>query len=64
MIRHKDLVFEDYFIDPVTAVITDKDDNVINQWMHQGRLKVSINGHILSVHCIQAHTKWGFKPRL
>lgn len=35
MIRIKDKVFEDYFIDPVTAIITDKDGNVKHQWINR-----------------------------
>lgn len=57
MIRYRDKVYEDYSIDPVTAVITDKEGNIVSQHIKQGRLY--FKG--MPVHCIQAHTAWGFK---
>lgn len=57
MIRFKDKVFEDYFIDPVTAVITDKDGNVQNTAMCGKYLAFKD----MPVHRIQAHTAWGYK---
>lgn len=61
MIRFKDLVLEDYFIDEHTAVITDKFGNVVRQGIHNGYYSVCINACEMKVHCIQAHTKWGYK---
>lgn len=57
MIRFKDKVFEDYFIDPVTAVITDKYGNVQEPLIRQGYAFFKGMG----VHRIQAHTAYGYK---
>lgn len=37
MIRYKNKVFNDYFIDPITAIITDKDGNVQKTYIKNGR---------------------------
>ena len=64
MIKYRNEVYEDYFIDENTAIITDKFGNIIEQKIHQGRPYVMINGIRLAVHCVQAHTKWGWNPTL
>ena len=58
MIRYKDRVFEDYNIDSVTALITDKNGEVQKTYLNQGRPKFKN----MSVHCIMAHTFYGWKP--
>ena len=59
MIRFKNKLYEDYFIDPETAIITDKNGVI------QNNIKHSTNGYLkfkgMYVHCIQAHTAWGYK---
>lgn len=62
MIRFRDLVFEDYFIDEHTAVITDKDGNVVEQH-NKGKYKYVNLPHckLAMIHQIQAHTKWGYR---
>ena len=57
MIRYKDQILEDYFIDPVTAKITDKNGVVQKIYRHQGRPMFKGMG----VHCIMAHTFYGYK---
>lgn len=58
MIRFKDKIFEEYFIDPVTAVITDSNGVPQKTYLHQGRVEFKR----MHVHCIQVHTHLGFKP--
>ncbi len=58
MIRYKDRILEDYFIDPETAVITDK-NGVVQP------VKICNNRPVfksMHVHCIMAHTYLGYKP--
>lgn len=57
MIRYRNEIFEDYFIDPETAIITDK-NGVIQQlslykdgWLRFKRM---------AVHKIQMHTNYGY----
>ena len=57
MIRFKDKILEDYFIDPVTAVITDQNGVVQETCMHQGR--PTFKG--MGIHCIMVHTFYGYK---
>lgn len=65
MIRFKNNVFDDYFIDEHTAVITDKNGNVKKYWISHGGYKaVKIDGIEMLVHQVQAHTKYGYKPRI
>lgn len=57
MIRYRDTILEDYFIDPLTAIITDK-NGVVQE------IKISCGRPCwkgMHVHCIQAHTAWGYK---
>jgi hypothetical protein len=63
MIRYKDKVYEDYFIDPVTAVVTDKNGNIVRQYYNKtlGYMRVRIDNILMYVHGIQAHTAWGYK---
>ena len=58
MIRFKDKIFEEYFIDPVTVVITDSNGVVQKTYLHQGRSTFKR----MPVHCIMAHTFYGYKP--
>ena len=58
MIRFKDKILEDYFIDPETAVITNKNGVVQKTYLNQGRLVFKK----MCVHCIMAHTFFGWKP--
>lgn len=61
MIRYRDKEFEDYFIDPVTAIITDKNGNVKHQYISHDRHVVKIKNICMAIHQIQAHTAWGYK---
>lgn len=57
MIRYKDKILEDYFIDPETAVITNSKGEIQNTYINQGR-------HFfknMSIHAIQVHTHIGYK---
>ena len=58
MIRYKDRILEDYSIDPVTAVITDQNGVVQKTYMISGR--PIFKG--IGIHCIMAHTFYGYKP--
>lgn len=57
MIRYKDKTFEDYNIDPITAVITDKNGVVQKTDLQQSRPRFKK----MPVHCIMAHTYYGYK---
>lgn len=59
MIRFKDKIFEDYYIDPITAQITDKNGVVQPLTKNYGRLY--FKG--MKVHQIMAHTYLGYKPK-
>lgn len=59
MIRYKNEVFEDYFIDPETAIITDKDGNVQKTKVYKGRTYWKCR----EVYRIQMHTHQGYIPR-
>ena len=58
MIRYRYKILEDYFIDPVTAVITNSKGEV-------QETKIEKNGYAcfkcMAVHVIQVHTKYGYK---
>lgn len=58
MIRYKDKIFTDYFIDPVTAVITNSKGEV-------QKITIRKNGRPyfkgMSIHQIQIHTHIGYK---
>lgn len=60
MIRYKNKEFEDYNIDPVTAVITDQNGVVQKTYMIRGRLVFKK----MHVHCIMANTYLGYKPKM
>ena len=60
MIRFKDKVFDEYFINENTAEITDLNGNILKTKLHQGRNTVTINGLRMNVHVIQAHTAYGY----
>ena len=57
MIRYKDIILEDYFIDPVTAVITNSKGEIQRTYIKRGR--VYFKGH--AVHQWQVHTNLGYK---
>ena len=57
MIRYKDTILENYFIDPVTAIITNSKGEIQETTIHNGRL--CFKGH--GVHQIQLHTHLGYK---
>lgn len=61
MIKYKNFEFEDYFIDPITAVITDVNGNKVRQYDRSGYLVVYIHKMQICVHCIMAHTYLGYK---
>lgn len=60
MIKFKDEVFWDYFIHPETGMITDEHGNVKTQHLYDGYMWVFIHSNAMQVHCIQAHTAWGY----
>jgi len=60
LIKFKDRIFEQYFIDPETAVITDKDG--VEQPVKLYRSRPYFKG--IGVHQIMAHTFFGWKPEL
>ena len=57
MIKYKDTILENFFIDPVTAVITNSKGEVQKTYIHGGRLEFKK----MSIHAIQAHTHYGYK---
>ena len=57
MIRYKDKIFPDYFIDPITAVITNDKGEIQRTYILHGR-PVFKKMHI---HVIQVHTHIGYK---
>lgn len=59
MIRFRDTIYEDYFIDEQTGVITDRNGNVVNTYV-SGKGYVRCKGHWY-VHQVQVHTKYGYK---
>ena len=58
MIRYKDIILEDYFIDPVTAIITNSKGEV-------QKIKNGKDGRpvfkSMEIHRIQVHTNLGYK---
>ena len=57
MIRFKDIIFEDYFIDPITAVITNSSGEIQKIRLKEGRPFFK-KAH---VHQWQVHTHYGYK---
>ena len=57
MIRYKDIILEDYFIDPVTAIITNSKGEIQKIKIKDGR--PYFKGHKL--HEWQVHTHYGWK---
>ena len=61
MIRYKDTILEDYFIDPVTAIITNSNGEI-------QKIKINERGrpcfNCMEIHKIQAHTNLGYKKGL
>lgn len=60
MIRYKDKIYEDFFIDPETAIITDKNGVVQETHIKNGRPCF----HSIHIHRIQVHTHLGYKKGL
>ena len=58
MIRYKDIILENYSIDPVTAIITNSKGEI-------QKTTIRKNGYMffkkMDVHKIQAHTNYGYK---
>ena len=57
MIRYKDTILEDFFIDPVTAIITNSKGEIQETYINQGR--PIFKGH--KVYEWQMHTYLGYK---
>ena len=57
MIKYKDKIFPDYFIDPVTAIITNSKGEIQKTYIKSGR--PIFKG--MFIHKIQVHTYVGFK---
>lgn len=60
MIRYRNEIFEDYFIDPETAVITDKNGNIQKTKVYHGRTYWKCR----EVYRIQIHTHFGYIPKM
>lgn len=60
MIKYKDKIFQEYSIDPVTAIITNSKGEEQETKIHRGRPE--FKG--MSIHVIQAHTHVGWKKGL
>ena len=57
MIRYKDTIFPDFFIDPVTAIITNSKGEIQKTYIHQER--PCFKG--VGLHVWQVHTHIGYK---
>ena len=57
MIRYKDTILEDFFIDPITAIITNSKGEIQKTSIHRGRPEFKK----MAIHAIQAHTHYGYK---
>ena len=57
MIRYKDIILEDYFIDPVTAIITNSKGEIQETKIKNGRPYFKNN----LIHQWQVHTHYGWK---
>ena len=57
MIKFRNKTLEDYFIDPVTAVITNSKGEIQKTKIIRGRPCFKR----MAIHVIQAHTKYGYK---
>ena len=60
MIRFKNEIYWDYFIHPVTGMITDEKGNIVEEKIYQCRPRVMIHGKPMAVHQIQSHTFYGY----
>ena len=58
MIKYKDTILEDFFIDPITAVITNSKGEIQKTSIHKNGYAYFKNMYI---HIIQAHTNYGYK---
>ena len=57
MIKYKDTIFPDFFIDPVTAIITNSNGEVQETKIRDGRPYFKS----IAIHKIQVHTHLGYK---
>ena len=57
MIRYKDTILENYFIDPITAVITNDKGEIQKTYINKGRPIFKK----MYIHVIQMHTHLGYK---
>ena len=57
MIKYKDKIFPEYFIDPVTAIITNYKGEIQKIKIRDGRPCF----HCMEIHRIQVHTNLGYK---
>ena len=57
MIKYKDTTLEDFFIDPITAVITNSKGEIQETKIRDGRPYFKS----MAIHKIQAHTNYGYK---
>ena len=57
MIQYKDKIFPDYFIDPITAVITNSKGEIQRTYIKRGRPYFKN----CPIHCWQMHTHIGYK---
>ena len=57
MIQYKDKIFPEYFIDPVTAIITNSKGEIQKIKIRDGRPYFKS----MAIHKIQAHTYYGYK---
>ena len=58
MIKYKDIILEDFFIDPITAVITNSKGEIQKTSIHKNGYAYFKN---MSIHEIQVHTHYGWK---
>lgn len=66
MIRYKDDIFEDYFIDKNTGIITRRDGSEVETRIHGPYLCIKKEGKLngLPIHVIQVHTHIGYSPEM
>ena len=57
MIRYKDTILEDFFIDPITAIITNSKGEIQKTYIKRGRAYFKS----MAIHQIQIHTHIGYK---
>ena len=62
MIRYKDKVYKEYFINPYTGIITDVNGRTVPTHLHHDRDVITLHHEEMPVQCIQAHTYYGYRP--